>query len=91
MKSREFKNYLDYMEIFMRQAIKEPYTLTCEVGELDYKITINGFTLEFSLIFIFSLSCVMSPYLAGKQLLDEWKEKYLLSILDINMIKLKEV
>lgn len=90
-----FLDYIRHMERYMEQALKQPYKLECMIIGTDYNVTVRGFTIKgftatFNINHILAMSAVMSPYLAGKQILDEWREQYINSILDTSKIKLSE-
>lgn len=82
------KDYIIFMQQYIRQAVKAPYNANFTLTNDKYSIKINGFTADFSISMIEEMASVMSPYLTAKQLLESWQTRYIHSIININAIKL---
>ena len=82
------KDYIIFMQQYIRQAVKAPYSANFTLSDNKYTININGFNADFDISMIEEMATVMSPYLTAKQLLESWQTRYIHSIININAIKL---
>lgn len=82
------KDYIIFIQQYIRQAVKTPYSVNFTLSDNKYTIIINGFSVDFNISMIEEMANVMSPYLTAKQLLESWQTRYIHSIININAIKL---